>query len=117
MIGLFALMAVGFANPLDEHLDKISDKYKGVPGLRLHLFKKPQILFTQASCSRGLFMFKTIPVALGVQKPMEQHFYADAEKITIWSPVQNQVIISSNQQVMMSRLANLPSLKRSMVNL
>ena len=29
---------------------------------------------------------------------MEQHFYADAEKITIWSPVQNQVIISANQQ-------------------
>ena len=48
---------------------------------------------------------------------MEQHFYADAEKITIWSPVQNQVIISANQQNddISALLTDLPSLKEKYV--
>ena len=44
---------------------------------------------------------------------MEQHFYADSEKITVWSPAQNQVIITPNQQSddISALLTDLPALR------
>ena len=44
---------------------------------------------------------------------MEHHFYADSENITVWSPAQNQVIITPNQQSddISALLTDLPGLR------
>lgn len=119
MIGLFALISTGFANPLDEHLDKISDKYKGVTGIEASFVQETSNPFLPKPVVQEGFVHISKPSLLHweFQKPMEQHFYADAEKITIWSPVQNQVIISSNQQNddISALLTDLPSLKEKYV--
>jgi outer membrane lipoprotein-sorting protein len=119
MIALFAFMSIGFANPLDEHLDKISDKYKGVTGIRASFIQETSNPFLPKPVVQEGFVHISKPSLLHweFQKPMEQHFYADAEKITIWSPVQNQVIISSNQQNddISALLTDLPSLQEKYV--
>lgn len=115
MIGFFALVSVGLSNPLDDHLDKISSKYKGVTGIEASFVQETSNPFLPKPVVQEGFVHISKPSLLHweFQKPMEQHFYADAEKITIWSPVQNQVIISSNQQNddISALLTDLPSLK------
>lgn len=119
MIGLFAFMSIGFANPLDEHLDEISEKYKGVTGITASFVQETSNPFLPKPVVQEGFVHISKPSLLHweFQKPMEQHFYADAEKITIWSPVQNQVIISSNQQNddISALLTDLPSLQEKYV--
>lgn len=119
MIGLYAVMSIGFANPLNEHLDKISDKYKGVTGIEASFIQETSNPFLPKPVVQEGLVHISKPSLLHweFQKPMEQHFYADAEKITIWSPVQNQVIISSNQQNddISALLTDLPSLQEKYV--
>ena len=119
MIAVFAFMSFGFANPLDDHLDKISDKYKGVTGIKASFIQETSNPFLPKPVIQEGFVHISKPSLLHweFQKPMEQHFYADAEKITIWSPVQNQVIISSNQQNddISALLTDLPSLQEKYV--
>jgi outer membrane lipoprotein-sorting protein len=115
MFALFAVMSSVFANPLDVHLDKISEKYKGVTGIEATFVQETSNPFLPKPVVQEGTVHISKPSLLHweFQKPMEQHFYADAEKITIWSPAQNQVIISANQQNddISALLTDLPSLK------
>lgn len=115
MFGIFALTSIGLANPLDEHLTQIEKKYKDVTGIQANFVQetsnpflpKPVVQEGVVAISKPSLLHWTF------NTPVEQHFYADTDKITIWSPVQNQVIISANQQSndVSAVLTDLPSLK------
>ena len=94
------LFSTAFAQNIDTHLVQIEKKYKDVQGLRADftqetsnaMLKKPMVQEGTLTVSRpGLLHWR-------IDKPMEQHYYADKEKITVWTPSQNQAIISSNQE-------------------
>ena len=63
------------------------------------LFKNSNDLIPSLLGSRRVLNISR-PAALHwkVERPMEQHFYADAESITVWTPSTNQAIITANQQ-------------------
>lgn len=119
MLSLFALVSVGLANPLEEHLNKISEKYNGVTGIEADFIQETSNPFLPKPVVQEGLVHISKPALLHweFQKPLEQHFYADKEKITIWSPAQNQVIISQNQQSddISALLTDLPSLKEKYV--
>lgn len=94
------LFSTAFAQDIDTHLVQIEKKYKDVQGLRADftqetsnaMLKKPMVQEGTLTVSRpGLLHWR-------IDKPMEQHYYADKDKITVWTPSQNQAIISSNQE-------------------
>lgn len=115
MFVLFTLTSFAMANPLDDHLDKISAKYKDVTGIQANFVQETSNAFLPKPVVQEGVVHISKPSMLHweFKTPMEQHFYADSEKITIWSPAQNQVIISANQQSndISAVLTDLPSLQ------
>jgi outer membrane lipoprotein-sorting protein len=89
-----------FANPLDVHLEQIETIYKDVQSLQANFVQETTNEFLPKPVVQEGVLSITRPSLLHwkIEKPMEQHFYADSEKITVWSPAQNQVIITPNQQ-------------------
>jgi outer membrane lipoprotein-sorting protein len=103
MFGLWivsSLSSMAFANPLDEHLAKIEQTYKDVKGIEAKFVQETSNAFLPKPMVQegALYIAKPSQLHWEFQTPLEQHFYADAEKITVWSPVQNTVLISPNLQ-------------------
>lgn len=103
MFGLWivsSLTAIVFANPLDEHLAKIEETYKDVKGIEAKFVQETSNPFLPKPMVQDgvLHISKPSQLHWEFQTPVEQHFYADTEKITVWSPVQNTVLISPNLQ-------------------
>lgn len=116
MMYLVLLIGNGFAGDVDTHLSSIENKYAGVQGVQAQfvqetsnpLLKQPYVQEGQVSVSKPAMLHWEF------QKPIEQHYYADKEKITIWTPSQNQAIITPNQEQsagLTEILTNLSQLK------
>jgi outer membrane lipoprotein-sorting protein len=94
------MISYGLANPLDAHLKEIEIKYKDVQGISATFVQETSNdLIPKPVVQEGVLNISR-PSALHwkVEKPMEQHFYADAQSITVWTPSSNQAIITANQQ-------------------
>lgn len=97
---LLSMISFGLANPLDAHLKEIEIKYKDVQGISATFVQETSNdLIPKPVVQEGVLNISR-PSALHwkVEKPMEQHFYADAQSITVWTPSSNQAIITANQQ-------------------
>jgi outer membrane lipoprotein-sorting protein len=97
---LLSMISYGLANPLDAHLKEIEIKYKDVQGISATFVQETSNdLIPKPVVQEGVLNISR-PSALHwkVEKPMEQHFYADAQSITVWTPSSNQAIITANQQ-------------------
>ena len=103
------------ANPLEVHLEQIEAKYKDVQSIQASFVQETTNEFLPKPVVQEGVLSITRPSLLHwkIEKPMEQHFYADSEKITVWSPAQNQVIITPNQQSddISALLTDLPGLR------
>lgn len=99
-IFILSMLNVGLTNPLDTHLKEIETKYKDVQGLSATFVQETSNeLIPRPVVQEGILNISR-PSALHwkVEKPLEQHFYADTESITVWTPSNNQAIITQNQQ-------------------
>jgi chaperone LolA len=109
-------MGLALAGSVDGHLSNIESKYANVQGVQADFVQETtNVLLKQPYVQEGkVYISKPSLLHWEFQKPMEQHYYADTSKITIWTPSQNQAIISSNQersQGLTSILTNLSDLK------
>ncbi len=115
---LFTILGLNLAHAdnLDVHLTKIEEKYKGVKAIQAKFKQETSNEFLPAPFVQEgqLSIAKPSNLHWEFQSPMEQHYYADSEKITVWTPSQNQALISSNQEQseqMTSILTDLSGLK------
>ena len=115
---LFTLLGlnVAQAGDLDQYLGEIEKKYKDVTALQASFKQETSNEFLPAPFVQEgeLSISKPSLLHWAFRSPMEQHYYADAEKITVWTPSQNQALISSNQEQseqLTSILTDLSSLK------
>lgn len=115
---LFTILGLNLAHAdnLDQHLAAIEAKYKDVVAIQANFKQETGNEFLpQPFVQEGqLSIEKPSNLHWEFNVPMEQHYYADAEKITVWTPSQNQALISSNQeqsQQLTSFLIDLSGLK------
>lgn len=99
---LFTLLSFNLAHAdnLDQYLGEIEKKYKDVTAIQANFKQETSNEFLPAPFVQEgqLSIQKPSNLHWEFQSPMEQHYYADAEKITVWTPSQNQALISSNQE-------------------
>lgn len=97
---LLTMMNFGLANPLDTHLKEIETKYRDVQGISARFVQETSNeLIPKPVVQEGVLNISRPSVLhWKVERPMEQHFYADTESITVWTPSTNQAIITVNQQ-------------------
>jgi outer membrane lipoprotein carrier protein len=115
LVAIFGLN-FAFAGTVDQYLGEIEKKYTGVEALQASFTQetKNELLPTAFVQQGKLSLAKPSKLHWNISSPMEQHYYADAEKLTVWTPSTNQAIISSNQSQsdeMTSLLTNLNKLK------
>jgi outer membrane lipoprotein-sorting protein len=110
------LTAFSFANEVDTYIDNIEVKYRDVQSLSATFTQETSnVMLKSPYLQKGTFALSR-PHFLHweVTSPLEQHYYADKDKITVWTPSQNQAIISSNQETshdVSTLLTNLNELK------
>lgn len=115
---IFTILGLNLAHAdnLDQHLAAIEMKYKDVVGIQANFKQETGNEFLPAPFVQEgkLSIEKPSNLHWEFNLPMEQHYYADVEKITVWTPSQNQALISSNQaqsQQLTSLLTDLSGLK------
>ena len=117
ILGLSLAYGEAHADNLDAHLTEIEKKYKDVTAIQANFKQETSNEFLPAPFVQEgqLSIAKPSNLHWEFQSPMEQHYYADAEKITVWTPSQNQALISSNQEQseqLTSILTDLSGLKK-----
>ena len=110
------LTAFSFADEVDTYINSIEVKYRDVQSLSATFTQETSNVMLQTPyLQQGTFaLSKPHFLHWEVTSPLEQHYYADKDKITVWTPSQNQAIISSNQETshdVSSLLTNLNELK------
>ncbi len=110
------LSSLSFADDIDSYINNIEAKYTDVSSITATFVQETSnvMLATPFVQEGRLSLARPHYLHWKISTPMEQHFYADQEKITVWTPSQNQAIISSNQEQsndVSSLLTNLNDLR------
>lgn len=116
MFFAFVAMSLVQAGDVDSYLGEIEAKYKDVKALKVNFTQETSNEFLPAPYIQEgkLSLAKPSNLHWNITSPVEQHYYVDAEKLTVWNPAQNQAIISSNEaqnSEITSLLTNLSKLK------
>jgi len=111
------LTTFSFADDINGYIDNIEAKYTDVSSLSATFTQETSnVMLSTPFVQEGrLSIARPHYLHWKIATPMEQHFYADKEKITVWTPSQNQAIISSNQEQshdVSALLTNLNDLKK-----
>ena len=93
------LSTMALADDIDSVVTKIEAKYTDVDSISATFTQETSNVMLNTPFTQEGVLAIARPSLLHweISAPMEQHYYADKEKITVWTPSQNQAIISANQ--------------------